>query len=110
MKLLVSTIMLLLLFLTACGSQQGLDPEIADQEPIETDLDINVDAAQETYSASCIQCHGGDLSGLSGPSLIDNDFTPEDIQEIIINGQRAMPPIQLSDDDTENLANWLSTQ
>ncbi|MDQ0207570.1 c-type cytochrome [Alkalicoccobacillus murimartini] len=106
----LSIMMVLLLFLAACGSAPELDSTITEQDPIETDLDINVDAAQETYATSCIRCHGGDLSGASGPSLIDNPFTPEEIKEIIENGQGTMPPISLSDDDKENLANWLSTQ
>ncbi|TSB47687.1 c-type cytochrome [Alkalicoccobacillus porphyridii] len=110
MNVRLSVSLFLLLLLAACGSQPELDSSITDQEPAETDLEYDVNAAEETYIASCIRCHGGDLSGQSGPSLIDNGFTPDEIQEILRNGQGTMPPINLQDEEAENLAKWLSTQ
>ena len=68
-------------------------------------------AAEEFYSKSCISCHGADLSGGGiGPDLssIGSYMSAEEIEKVIIDGQGAMPPGMLSEDEARVVAEWLS--
>ncbi len=38
------------------------------------------------YSANCARCHGADAGGLSGPSLVDNSFTVDEVRTAITDG------------------------
>lgn len=58
--------------------------------------DVEVDETSEGYEiyqaqASCIGCHGGDLAGVSGPMLLGNELSAEEVQEVIKNGRGGMP-------------------
>jgi menaquinol-cytochrome c reductase cytochrome b/c subunit len=68
--------------------------------------------------ATCVSCHGADLTGPM-PSLlgIGDKYTQEEIMDIIVNGKGGMQP-QLEDNlarglteaDIETLASWLAMQ
>ncbi|WP_431029700.1 c-type cytochrome [Lysinibacillus sp. LZ02] len=57
---------------------------------------VEVDTESDGYliyeaNASCIGCHGGDLTGASGPMLLGNTLTAEEVKEVITNGRGGMP-------------------
>lgn len=62
------------------------------------------------YAQSCVSCHGADLSGTVGPDLtqIGSKLSSDEITEIVLNGQGDMPPVDLSPEDADILAEWLS--
>lgn len=64
--------------------------------------------------ATCIGCHGVDLTGGSGPSLTDvgSRLSADDIKEVITKGRGNMPPRMFSgsDDELDQLANYLAEQ
>jgi cytochrome c oxidase cbb3-type subunit III len=47
-------------------------------------------AGEPVYRTNCVACHGADLKGGIGPSLLDDEWihggTPEEIHGIIVNG------------------------
>ena len=54
---------------------------------------VNVSDAEKIYNQKCSNCHGGDLRGGVGPDLtkIGGTLSQEDIEQVIANGQGAMP-------------------
>ncbi|OCS90606.1 cytochrome c550 [Caryophanon latum] len=65
---------------------------IGNQEEIaQSEEEVEVEAAdgEAVAKANCIGCHGGDLTGGSGPSLIGVEESH--IREVIANGQGMMP-------------------
>jgi menaquinol-cytochrome c reductase cytochrome b/c subunit len=81
-------------------------------------VDKDDPAVEITKKAQCVACHGQDLNGneSSGvPSLhgIGDDLKKEDIANIITNGKNGKMPAfksQLSADEIDKLATWLSKQ
>lgn len=67
-------------------------------------------AAEEYYSNSCASCHGNDLTGVAGPDIssIGSNLSAEEIEKVIIDGQGAMPPGMLPEDEARVVAEWLS--
>lgn len=65
--------------------------------------------AEEMYRQNCLDCHGSDLSGGTGPSLIDvgEHYPAEEIEYIIVNGIGDMPTNNLTDDEAATIAEWL---
>ncbi len=65
--------------------------EAAAQAAATVDLsDANVAAGEAIYKANCVACHGAELTGGIGPSLVDTTWihggTPEQIQHTITVG------------------------
>jgi menaquinol-cytochrome c reductase cytochrome b/c subunit len=86
----------------------------AQQGAIVEEADINTDAegyAIYSAQASCIGCHGDTLAGgAGGPSLLDTEKNPEEVMNVIINGQGAMPAglFAGSDEELEILAEYIA--
>jgi menaquinol-cytochrome c reductase cytochrome b/c subunit len=70
------------------------------------------DPGAKIFSQSCATCHGAELKGQVGPSLlgVGNKLKPEQIEEIITKGRGAMPPGIVQGDDTKKVAEWLGKQ
>ncbi|WP_142826445.1 menaquinol-cytochrome c reductase cytochrome b/c subunit [Planococcus soli] len=84
--------------------------EITEEVEIDT-----TDPGYEIYSgAACISCHGDNLEGAVGPSLIGTGLSPEEIADIAVNGievdgEQTMPPSwDGSDEDLQVLAEFIS--
>ena len=65
------------------------------------------------YEASCLGCHGSDLSGGAGPALsaIGSELSLDEIKEIISNGtDGGMPAMsgKLSAEEIAAISEWLS--
>ncbi|MFC0470270.1 c-type cytochrome [Halalkalibacter kiskunsagensis] len=86
----------------------------AEQGAIVEEGDINTEAqGYEIYSAqaSCIGCHGDTMTGgAGGPSLLDTEKNAEEVMNVIINGQGAMPAdlFDGSDEELEILAEYIA--
>lgn len=83
------------------------------EEELQKEKELSV-PGDEAYASSCAACHGADLSGGGGevPALdsIGSKLSKEEIYDIIINGQGAMPGgIVERDEVAERIAKWLST-
>nr|WP_106784706.1 menaquinol-cytochrome c reductase cytochrome b/c subunit [Lysinibacillus timonensis] len=79
--------------------------------------DVEVDESSAGYEiyqsqASCIGCHGGDLTGGSGgaPMLLGNELTAEEAAEVIKNGRGGMPAgaFQGTDEELQILAEFIA--
>ncbi len=68
--------------------------------------------AEKLYNQKCSQCHAQDLSGGAGPGLqtVGSKLSQEEIENIIINGQGAMPKGQLTGEDATTVAEWLAAK
>jgi cytochrome c oxidase cbb3-type subunit III len=73
-----------------------------------------IERGNKLYGITCRGCHGADLRGgdMGGPNLLRSlvalaDRNGEGIGPIILNGQRAMPPIQMSQDDAKAVATYV---
>lgn len=67
----------------------------------------------KTFSSNCAACHGADLKGQIGPSLlgVGNKYNAQQIEEIIAKGKPAgMPAGVVQGDDAKKVADWLSKQ
>lgn len=86
----------------------------AEQGAIVEEADINTEAeGYEIYlsQASCIGCHGDTMTGgAGGPSLLDTEKNPEEVIEIITNGQGAMPAglFEGSEEELQILAEYIA--
>ncbi|WP_026700724.1 c-type cytochrome [Salibacterium aidingense] len=107
-KTLVTLVGSLVLVLGACGG--GGDDEAGDTGGGEDGGSYDAQAAQESYDSNCLQCHGENLEGQSGPALADNDLSQEDVLSMIENGGNGMPPNIIEGDEAENVAAWVADQ
>lgn len=66
----------------------------------------------EIYANTCVSCHGGDLTGESGPNLteVGDRLSEEEIHDMIVNGSEsgAMPGGLTSLEEADALAEWLA--
>lgn len=62
------------------------------------------------YQASCIGCHGSSYEGGAGPSLVGvgEKLSPEEIQDILVNGKGSMPPGLVPAENAEAMAAWVA--
>lgn len=78
------------------------------------EADINMDAeGYQIYSsqASCIGCHGDTMAGgAGGPSLLETEKSPEEVADVILNGQGAMPGglFEGTDEELQILAEYIA--
>ncbi|WP_026676965.1 menaquinol-cytochrome c reductase cytochrome b/c subunit [Fictibacillus gelatini] len=77
----------------------------------EAKFDKNDPGYQVYTKQTCVQCHGKDLTGGAGPSLIGTGLKPEEIAKIAKHGKPPkMPPNQYkgSDADLKKMAEFIS--
>ncbi|MED3648249.1 cytochrome c [Halalkalibacterium halodurans] len=82
--------------------------EGADTEEV-VEFDDPVEAGEQIVNQSCIGCHGGDLSGGSGPALtgLEGKYSAEEIADIVQNGKGAMPAMPHDDAEADAIAQYL---
>ncbi|MCT6923171.1 MULTISPECIES: menaquinol-cytochrome c reductase cytochrome b/c subunit [Bacillales] len=79
--------------------------------------DVEIDESSPGYEifqsqASCIGCHGGDLTGGTGaPMLLGNELTAEEVKEIVINGRGGMPggAFDGTEEELDQLAEFIAS-
>lgn len=76
-------------------------------EPIEIDGDVA--AGESAFATNCQGCHmnGGQDAGGIGPQLAGQGLDPEGVENIIVNGQGAMPGGLVSGDDLTNVVAYV---
>ena len=97
-----------MLLLAACGGEK--EPDSANNSG--TSDTVNVSDAEKIYNQKCSNCHGGDLRGGVGPDLtkIGGTLSQEDIEQVIANGQGAMPKGLIEGTEATAVAEWLATK
>jgi|SRR5690625_4563714 len=97
-------ILVLVVLLAGCsGNSQSKDTELGGQS-------ASSETGDDIYKKSCATCHGGELEGVSGPSLVSigDKYSQEDIKDIINNGKGNMFPVNLPADEIDALVDWLT--
>ncbi|MEK4128615.1 cytochrome c [Solibacillus sp. FSL W8-0474] len=83
--------------LAACGDAEETDTDTTNSTPTEStesndSATSDVSEGEKVVNTSCINCHGGDLSGAMAPDLTNISLSKEEIIDILENGKGAMPP------------------
>ncbi|WP_338470276.1 cytochrome c [Niallia sp. XMNu-256] len=66
---------------------------------------------EEIYQSSCIGCHGDQYQGSgSAPGLtgVGERLSPEEIEDVVVNGRNAMPGGLVPPEQAGEMAEWLS--
>lgn len=76
--------------------------------PAEVEVDTE-HPGYASYENSCLACHGAELEGGAGPTLVGLEMSAEEIMEIAVEGIGTMPPDQFqgSDEELEQLAEFI---
>ncbi|GAE30690.1 cytochrome c551 [Halalkalibacter hemicellulosilyticusJCM 9152] len=104
---------LLMVALSFWAMDQRAQMDSDEEAEEEIVIDDPIVAGEELYSRSCISCHGGDLSGTSGPALnaLEGHLTAEEIVNIIHTGPGTMPAFDnLSDLEADAIAQYLLSE
>lgn len=99
------------LVLAACGGGGDTTKE-EDKGTTGGETTASAGDAQKFYDQKCSSCHGGNLEGGVGPALDKEGtkHTKEEIEDIIANGQGAMPAGLLKGDEASAVAEWLAAK
>lgn len=89
----------LIFFMSFMGAA---DKNTADEAP-GTTAEIS---GEEVAQKNCISCHGGDLTGGMGPSIVGLDA--EHIKEVALKGQGSMPAILKTEEEAQAVADYIS--
>ncbi|MCS1351003.1 menaquinol-cytochrome c reductase cytochrome b/c subunit [Mechercharimyces sp. CAU 1602] len=94
------------------AAQGGYQQEVGEKLPAVSATDH---PGYEIYKENaCIQCHGEQLEGVNGPSLIDvgNRYSEEELLDITNNGKGTMPQgmFQGSEEEKALMIEWLEMQ
>ncbi|HHW36035.1 MAG TPA: cytochrome c [Bacillales bacterium] len=108
-KKLVALFMGSALILGACGGGGDTAKEPANNNAAAPAADNA--AAEGLFAQSCASCHGQNLEGGVGPDLtqVGGRLDAAGIENIIVNGQLAMPAGLLQGDDAKAVSDWLAT-
>ncbi|MCR6095120.1 c-type cytochrome [Salipaludibacillus agaradhaerens] len=63
---------------------------------------------EQVYAQNCAACHGGDLTGASGPGL--ETHTAEAVEAAIQEGPGSMPADLVTGEDAADVAAWIESQ
>lgn len=100
-----------LLILSACGADNAQEETPDGEAPSKSTTEVS--EGESLYKMSCSGCHGGNLKGNMGPSLIKvgNKYTEQELLDIIENGLGAgMPKGLYKGEEAEAVAAWLATK
>ncbi|AGT32504.1 cytochrome CBB3 [Geobacillus genomosp. 3] len=76
----------------------------------EVEIDTNAEGYKIAQANTCTSCHGQNLSGGAGPSLIGTGLTPEEIAKIAKEGQGSMPAgiFKGTDEELKKMAEFIA--
>ncbi|MGG4264112.1 cytochrome c551 [Peribacillus simplex] len=96
------------LALAACGGND----DAADKEPAENSETTTAGAgdAAKIYENKCSGCHAVNLEGGVGPNLtkVGSKLSKAEIENVIANGQGAMPKAIIKGKEASMVAEWLA--
>lgn len=116
MSLYALTAFLLLALLAGCGGGGGKQEPAGDGGGQSAGGDANYEQAMNIFKSNCVSCHANDLSGNMGGNTnlqkVGGKLSKDEIVKVIAEGRGIMPAFSssLSDDEIEQLADWLSTK
>ncbi|WOV88831.1 cytochrome c [Sporosarcina oncorhynchi] len=106
----------LIFFMSLYGLDQKKEIAATDEEGNTEETEGGSAAAEDFdpeafVQGQCISCHGGDLTGAFGPSLVGLTDSEETVHDIIKNGQGGMPAFgdKLADEQIDELTEYLFT-
>ncbi|MGO4500242.1 cytochrome c [Paenibacillus sp. 2RAB27] len=106
----------LMLVLAACGSSTKVEHTEHEGSTSTSSPSASVSAsnAETLYKGNCMSCHGGELQGKIGPSLVKvgGKLSEEQLDAKIQNGGGGMPGFKskLKEPDVQALAEWLAAK
>ena len=62
---------------------------------------------ESIVQASCIGCHGGDLSGGMGPALTGG-LDAEHVKDVVMNGLGSMPAVVTNEAEAQAVADYIA--
>ncbi|NNV00247.1 menaquinol-cytochrome c reductase cytochrome b/c subunit [Geobacillus sp. DSP4a] len=76
----------------------------------EVEIDTNAEGYKIAQANTCTSCHGQNLSGGAGPSLIGTGLTPEEIAKIAKEGKGSMPAgiFKGTDEELKKMAEFIA--
>ena len=80
------------------------DPEAHQEEAGATAGEFDPEGFAQT---ACIGCHGTDLGGGMGPSLIGMDLSADEIEKILVEGKNTMPAGLVPSENMDQMVEWL---
>ena len=86
--------LMIVMFTVGCGTKEDVE-EASNENNLLTTVALDEDLITEgekITTTQCISCHGRDLTGDMGPSLLHLNLTDEEIEEVLIKGRGSMPP------------------
>lgn len=102
-------------FIAAGCSKESAEHSIDAEDPVVAISNDELEAGQATYNLHCVSCHGRNLEGAAGVSLVDSEWLHgESLNDISSNIQvgfidSGMPGFSdfLSESEVENLAKFI---
>lgn len=99
--------------LAACGDAEDTDTTESTQsestessEGTDSAATTDVSAGEKVANASCVGCHGGDLTGSMGPDLTNITLSKDEIIDVLVSGKGSMPP-GTADGEEEAVAEYI---
>lgn len=75
-----------------------------------SNLDTEDPVFQDLIRSNCTSCHGGELTGGSGPNLIEPDLNAETVNAFVTNGTGEMPAFegQLTEEEIQQISEFVA--
>ncbi|WP_434120791.1 c-type cytochrome [Salinicoccus roseus] len=75
-----------------------------------SNLDAEDPVFQDLIRSNCTSCHGGELTGGSGPNLIEPDLNAETVNAFVTNGTGEMPAFedQLTEEEIQQISEFVA--
>jgi mono/diheme cytochrome c family protein len=91
------------------ADEEPMEPEPAPDANGEADVEGDLAAGEAYFASSCGGCHmgGGNDAGGIGPQLAGMDLSADEIENVVVNGQGAMPGGLASGDDLTNVVAYV---
>ncbi len=106
-KGLLVSLLIISLGIVGCSNNSNEESDAIEDKAIA----IN-EKGQELYNNKCANCHGLNLEGIVGPTLVTTGsiYNEEELLDIILNGieKTTMPGGLLEGEEAEALAQWLA--
>ncbi|WP_226034699.1 menaquinol-cytochrome c reductase cytochrome b/c subunit [Aquibacillus saliphilus] len=88
------------------------DAKAEQNKPVPPGSTVEIDTEDPGYAVyeqSCLSCHGGELEGVAGPSLVGIEYSADEIKEIAVEGIGDMPPGQFdgTEEELQQLADFI---
>ena len=75
-----------------------------------SNLDAEDPVFEELIRTNCTSCHGGELTGGSGPELVEKELSVEHVNAFVTNGSENMPAFEdtLTEDEIQAISEFIA--